>query len=131
MATYPPYQQPIVDRQTGLVSKPWQLFFLSLLGSSAAGVLAIPPGSLPLDRLETIASPRLLGRGTPGPGAVEELTIGAGLALTATDLHATADGISALGYWTPITNGDPLSPEILFDAEGDCVVGFVPTPEAP
>jgi len=41
----------------------------------------------------------------------------------------TAEAVMALGYWTPITNGDPLSPEILFDAEGDCVVGFVPTPE--
>jgi hypothetical protein len=40
----------------------------------------------------------------------------------------TADAVMALGYWTPITNGDPASPEILFDAEGDCVVGWVPTP---
>ena len=40
----------------------------------------------------------------------------------------TAGAVMALGYWTPITNGDPLSPEILFDAEGDCVVGWVPTP---
>lgn len=40
----------------------------------------------------------------------------------------TAAAVMALGYWTPITNGDPLSPEILFDAEGDCVVGWVPTP---
>jgi hypothetical protein len=31
------------------------------------------------------------------------------------------------GYWTPITNGDPLSPEILFDSAGECIVGFVPT----
>jgi hypothetical protein len=40
----------------------------------------------------------------------------------------TAAAVMGLGYWTPITNGDPLSPEILFDAEGDCVVGWVPTP---
>jgi len=40
----------------------------------------------------------------------------------------TAAAVSAMGYWTPITNGDPLSPEILFDAVGDCVVGWVPTP---
>lgn len=32
------------------------------------------------------------------------------------------------GYWTPITNGDPVSPELLFDSNGDCIVGFVPTP---
>ena len=30
------------------------------------------------------------------------------------------------GYWAPITNGDPLSPELLFDSAGDCVMGFVP-----
>ena len=32
----------------------------------------------------------------------------------------------ALGYWAPITNGDPLSPEVLFDSNGEAVVGFTP-----
>jgi hypothetical protein len=36
--------------------------------------------------------------------------------------------VMAAGYWTPITNGDPVSPEILFDSAGECLVGFVPTP---
>jgi len=125
---YPPYQQPFLDRQTGLVSKPWQLFFLSLLSSGSDVVGALPPGSVPIDRLATIASPRLLGRETPGFGPVEELLIGAGLALTGLTLSATAAGVEQAGYWTPITNGDPLSPEILFDSDGDCVVGWVPTP---
>jgi len=123
---YPPYQQPILSRG-GLVSTVWHRFFLSLV-STVGGVVALPPGSVPIDTLADIESPRLLGRGSPGTGPVEQLTIGAGLALTGTDLHATAAGISGLGYWTPITNGDPASPEILFDAEGDCVVGWVPTP---
>jgi hypothetical protein len=125
-APYPPYQQPIVSRG-GLVSTVWQRFFLTLVGSGDL-VTRILPGTITLDQLPPIDSPRLLGRGSPGTGAVEQITIGAGLALTGTELHATADGISGLGYWTPITNGDPASPEILFDAEGDCVVGFVPTP---
>ena len=122
MAAYPPYQQPIVDRASGLVSKPWQLFFLSLLGSTGGGVAgAIPPGSLPIDRIEAIASPRVLGRGSPGTGPVEPLTVGLGLALTATDLHATADGISALGSWTPISNGNPLAFELLYTSDtGAC-----------
>jgi hypothetical protein len=84
--TYPPYQQPLLDLRTGLVTKPWHLFFLSLV--SAAGVLGLLPIVPPL----------------------------------------TAAAVQALGYWTPITNGDPLSPEILFDSAGDCIVGFVPTP---
>ena len=124
--TYPPYQHPLLDRRTGAVTKPWHLFFLSLVGSAdVAG--AITPGSVTFDKLEDLASPRLLGRGSAGVGPVEAITIGDGLAMTGTELAADATAIAAHGYWTPITNGDPLSPEIIFDAEGDCVVGFVPT----
>jgi hypothetical protein len=122
MATYPPYQQPLVDR-TGRVTKPWQLFFLSLSGGET-----LADGSVTLVKLEPIASPRLLGRGTVGPGEVEQLTVGAGLALTGTELRVTATGVEQMGYWSVITNGDPVSPEILFDSNGDCIVGFVPTP---
>ena len=127
--SYPPYQQPIVDRQTGLVSKVWQLFFLGLTGG--AGGLdggTLTPGTVPLDALQPIDSPRLLGRGSPGVGPVEALLVGTGLILEDLTLSVTPESLTAVGYWTPITNGDPLSPEILFDAEGDCVVGFVPTP---
>jgi hypothetical protein len=128
MPTYPPYQQPIVGREAR-VTTPWHQFFLSLV-SSADLLGFLSPGSLPIATLEPIASPRLLGRGSPGIGPVEVITLGAGLAMTGTELSVTAAGLSGLGYWTPITNGDPLSPEILFDAAGDCVVGFVPTPGA-
>lgn len=127
---YPPYQQPLIDPRTGRVTMPWQLFFLGLSGGTLDGG-AIAGGTVPLDALQAIDAPRLLGRGTAGVGPVEELLIGAGLTLTDLTLSVTADGIESLGYWTPITNGDPLSPEILFDAEGDCVVGFVPTPGTP
>ena len=127
--TYPPYQQPILDPATGRVTQPWQLFFLSLV--SAAGVVgAIPPGSLPVDRLADIAASRLLGRGsTSGAGPPQEITLGTGLTMTGTTLSASGGGSTwADGYWTPITNGDPVSPEILFDSTGACIVGFVPTP---
>ena len=123
---YPPYQQPLLDR-TGLVSKPWVLFFLSLVNGATDGG-SLTDGSVPVAKLEPIDSPRLLGRGSAGVGSVEQLLIGDGLALTDLTLSVTSDGIEQLGFWTPITNGDPLSPEILFDADGDCVVGFVPTP---
>ena len=130
--TYPPYQQPLLDLRTRLVTTPWQQFFLSLVSQQTLGSL-LTPGGLPIAMLEPIDSPRLLGRGSPGLGPVELITLGAGLAMTGTELSVSVgggEGIDSLGYWTPITNGDPLSPEILFDAEGDCVVGFVPTPGA-
>jgi hypothetical protein len=122
MANYPPYQQPLVDR-TGHVTKPWQLFFLSFAHGEA-----LADGSVTLVKLEPIASPRLLGRGTAGTGEVEQLTIGAGLALTGTVLSVTSSGVAASGYWSVITNGDVLSPELLFDSNGDAIMGFVPTP---
>lgn len=129
--TYPPYQHGFLDRGNR-VSKPWQLFFLSLVGGAdVAG--AIADGSITLAQLAPLTgSPRLLGRGTTGAGPVEELTIGDGLLMTGTELSATVDlddlDIPGAGYWTPITNGDPLTPELLFDSNGDCIVGWVPTP---
>jgi hypothetical protein len=46
--------------------------------------------------------------------------------MTGTTLSAS--GGSGSGYWTPITDGVTPIAVLLFDAVGDCVVGFVPTP---
>ncbi len=32
------------------------------------------------------------------------------------------------GYWSPITNGDPIAPELIFDDFGDVIVAWNPTP---
>lgn len=126
MPAYPPYQHPFLDPQTRLVTKPWQLFFLHLAAADASNITT---GSITLEQFAPLTgAPRLLGRGSAGAGPVEEITIGDGLLMTGTELSVDAATLALDGYWTPITNGDPLSPEILFDAEGDCVVGFVPTP---
>lgn len=34
--------------------------------------------------------------------------------------------ISALGYWTILTNGDPAAPEVVFDSNGDVIAVGVP-----
>ena len=123
---YPPYQHEFLEPGTRRVSKPWHLFFLSLAGGpDVTG--SIPDGGLTLEQLPELDPPTLLGRGSAGTGPVEVITLGPGLEMDGTELSVTAEGIEQVGYWTPITNGDPVHPEILFDAEGDCVVGFVPT----
>jgi len=130
MATnYPPYQQPFLDPGTRLVSKPWQLFFLGLAGG-AGGIDGgtITPGTVPLDALAPINTQRLLGRESDGVGPVEELLIGTGLILEDLTLSVTPESLQQVGYWALITNGDSVSPEPLYDAEGDAVMGFVPTP---
>lgn len=37
----------------------------------------------------------------------------------------TADEATALGHWSVVTNGNPSSPEVVFDASGDIVESFV------
>lgn len=59
---------------------------LDLQGALNAKAIAGPVGSSGL----TMATSRLLGRTTASPGAVEEITVGAGLSLSAGALTATA-----------------------------------------
>lgn len=40
----------------------------------------------------------------------------------------TAADVMAVGYWAPVTNGDPGAPELIFDSFGDIVVAWVGTP---
>jgi hypothetical protein len=86
--TYPPYQQPVTERDSGLASKPWQHFFLSLVAIDHVTTV-IPPGSLTFDKVQAISSPRLLGRGSSGTGPVEQITLGPTVALAGTVLNVT------------------------------------------
>lgn len=129
---------PIATPGTGLLTPPWVIFFQHLIRYvHEAALVPVDLGSETTGRLDLAGLPLLsgpavlLGRGASGPGPTQELTLGPGLTMTGTVLDTSALGVAAKGYWTPITNGDPLSPEGLFDAIGDCVVGFVPTGGAP
>jgi len=84
-----PAPHPIADRQTGLLTPPWVIYFQHL--TRDVGHAAQPP-----------------------------IDAGGG------DITGLPGAIAAAGYWTPITNGDPVTPEILFDSNGDCIVGFQP-----
>lgn len=44
-------------------------------------------------------------------------------------VQVTSDvDVEAVGYWSPITNGNPTDPELIFDSDGDIVVGWTFTP---
>jgi hypothetical protein len=103
--SYPPYQQPVTEDASRLATKPWQHFFLSLVAVDHV-VTVIPPGSLTFDKVQAISAPRLLGRGTPGTGPVEQITLGAELALTGTLLNVTAGTVvPAIHHLTHETSG--------------------------
>lgn len=42
--------------------------------------------------------------------------------------NVTSDTVSAVGYWSPLTNGDPVTPELVFDMAGDTISVWTPTP---
>jgi hypothetical protein len=102
--SYPPYQQPVTDG-SGLASKPWQHFFLSLVAVDHV-VTVIPPGGVTIDKFQPISSPRLLGRGSSGVGPVEQLTLGAELALAGTVLNVVPGTVvPAIHHLTHETGG--------------------------
>lgn len=126
---YPPYQHDFLEPGTRRVSKVWHQFFLHLVGGAPGGLDGglITGGTVPLDALVPIDSPRLLGRGTTGVGPVEVITIGDGLTMTETTLSVTAEAVEALGYWTVLTDGDVDEPDLIC-ADGEAIAVFVPTP---
>lgn len=138
------YQQPIVDPQArGRVSKPWYRFFESVAkagntainfnADSFTGILQPAHGGTGVTTgLTTLLPPwvkfsdesLLLGRGEGnGAGDGQEISLGAGLEMVGTTLQATGAGT---GYWTILTNGDPVMPEVVFDSNGDAIAVFVP-----
>lgn len=42
-------------------------------------------------------------------------------------LEITSEMVEAVGYWSPLTNGDPVTPELIF-ADGDVIMVWTPTP---
>ena len=64
----------------------------------------------------SMATNRLVGRGTAGIGVMEEITLGTGLSLTGTTLNATSTTTLAIGT-TPITSG--TVGRILFEGTGN------------
>lgn len=93
-----PAGHPIADPRSGILTPPWVIYFQHLT-RDLGDSLRLPGGG---------------GGGGGGP------------------LPPVPPGFAALvaaaGYWTPITNGDGATPEILFDSAGEVIVGFVPTP---
>jgi hypothetical protein len=53
---------------------------------------------------------------------MEEISLGAGLAMAGTVLLVSQVG---LGAWLPVTNGLPANPELVFDDRGDVIVTWV------
>jgi hypothetical protein len=52
-----------------------------------------------------------------------------GEVLVVSDGDLVAVPVWDLGYWAPLTNGDPVSPELVFDSNGEVIVAFKSGPQ--
>lgn len=87
-------------------------------GSTAA---TIANDAVTFAKIQNVAASRLLGRGDSGSGDTQELTVAGGLAINGTVL--TAESIDR--EWSVLTNGDPVTPELIF-VDGDVIMVSIP-----
>jgi hypothetical protein len=138
---YPFPNHPVVDLRTGLVTPPWRAYLQRLTAVATTGggggggaiteitgpVTAGPgPGSVP-----ATITPTGVVVGTYGDAShVGRFTVNAAGQLTAA-LNVAISGGGGGGaspsdpHYEPVTNGDPINPELIFDGGGDVVMGWV------
>lgn len=61
--------------------------------------------------------------GTYGDGThVAQVTVDAkGRVTAASNVAVSGGGGPSVGYWSPLTNGDPINPDLIFDGSGDTI----------
>lgn len=114
-----------------------------------AGATAPEWGLVGFDNMITASASTLIGRRSGSTGNYEVVTLGAGLTMSAAAVLSSTsvatpggddgdvqynDGgsfgghpLPQFGYWSPLTNGDPVSPELIFDGDGDTVAVWTST----
>ena len=115
-----PAPHPIAEQKTLLVTRPWLMYFQSLVTQLVtSGDVFGPSSSLNNQIVLFSGTTGKLIKGATGTGFVKAVAPGG--------IYSVVD-ISQEGYWSPLTNGDPVSPEIIYDSFGDTISVWTPTP---
>ena len=133
---HPPYPQPVIDRRTGLIDTVWLAYFQTLSGSitpgggpgitQLTGPVTTPAGG---GVQPTTITPTGVTPGTYGDALnVGQFTVNAAGQITvAMDVPISAAGtVGPLSpHYEPLTNGNPINPDLIYNSGGDVVMAWV------
>jgi len=116
LASLPKPQEPLT-REGQHIQNTWYMALVQLI-TNVVDVVIGPASSL--------NNQIVLFNGTTGK-LIKGAT-GTGFVFATNGVYSVVSDISQVGYWSELTNGDPVSPELVFDSFGDTIDVWVPTP---
>lgn len=139
MPPYAPDPHELVDT-VRRVTVPWLTFFNMLVGQINSLIIIAGGGITQLTGPVTTAAgggvqattitPTGVAAGTYGDATnVGQFTVNAAGQLTAAvnvPISAAAVVTPLSPHYEPVTNGDPINPELIYNGDGDVVMGWVP-----
>lgn len=139
MPPYAPDAQPLNDARTRLVDKVWLSFFNSLVAQINSLIIIVAGGITQLTGpvttgvgggvQATTITPTGVTPGTYGDALnVGQFTVNAAGQITAAmDVPISASGtVGPLSpHYEPLTNGDPINPDLIYNSNGDVVMAWV------
>jgi hypothetical protein len=131
----PPVNHPVVDPKSGgRMTVPWQAWCQNIAGDAfntgtAAGNQPSPTPAGPSFGAVVAGSEPIVSASTTGD--LLTLTSSDGSIVYTSNPASKSIDLSAgsstpTGAWVPVTDGDPVDPQIVFDAAGQVVVTLVP-----
>lgn len=116
---FPPVPNPVTEAQSRLVTRPWLMFFQSILTQLVSSGDVFGPSN-------SLNNQIVLFSGTTGK-LIKGAT-GTGFVFATNGVYSVTNDLSQVGYWSELTNGDPDNPELIFDSFGDTIDMWIPTP---
>lgn len=132
---YPPLNEPVVGKD-GLVTVPWRNYFQTVTGSitpgggpgitQLTGPVTTPAGG---GVQPTTITPTGVTPGTYGDAThVGQFTVNAAGQLTAAAdvlISGAAPPSPSDAHYEPVTNGDPINPDLIYNSGGDLIMAWV------
>jgi hypothetical protein len=110
---------PLLEGQSWVMSRPWYMWMMSILNTLTAAGDVFGPSS-------SVNNQIVLFNGTTG--TLIKGATGTGFVFATNGVYSVTTDLSQVGYWSELTNGDPVSPELVFDSFGDTIAVWTPTP---